>query len=172
MMRHARRVDDAPRPARETRTGPERVTTLPSEPARADTNLMSAHTLSRSTQTVELVQVLEINERLRLAQEAGDLVLVTAERLGLTGAQVHLRVIDRAATAVIPVQERRRELPCLPASAALARLLAAGAPTAPYLYGVFAETGAGRRELPILLHTDHLRAISSALSLRRHLWGV
>lgn len=133
---------------------------------------MSLHTLAPSTSTVELTQVLEINDRLRSAEAAGAW-LVTADLLGLTGATVLLRALDRAATLVIPQPERRREPSPLPGRAALRRLLATGAPTAPYLYGVFTEApSGGRRELPVTLHTDHLRSISCELEMRRHRWGV
>ena len=47
----------------------------------------------------------------------------------------------------------------------------AGNPSFPYLYGVFGEPDGGRR-LPAVVHTDHLRAISSALQLRHHRWGL
>lgn len=134
---------------------------------------MSAHTLSRSTLTVELLQVTQINEHLRLAEDADADLSLTAAFLKLGGATVRPRVIDTAAMLVIPVQERRGVDATLPAAAVLRRVLAIGPPTAPYLYGVFAEPGAaGRRELPVTLHTEHLRAISTALNMRRHLWGV
>jgi hypothetical protein len=133
---------------------------------------MPAHTLSRSTRTVELLQIIEINDHLLLAEESGGDPL-TAEILGLNGASVHPGMLDRAAILVLPQPERRREtVVVLPGNAWLRRLLPTGAPTAPYLYGVFAEGGAGRRELPVNLHTDQLRAISSLLGQPRHLWGV
>lgn len=140
---------------------------------------MSAPALARSTHTVELLQTQQINERLVLTAQSGGPPL-TAKALGLAGAAVRPWLIDLAAARVVPRQERRREsaglpggLPGgLPDGAALARLLAAGAPLAPYLYGVFAQPGGGRRELPVLLHTEHLLTISCELGLRRHLWGV
>jgi hypothetical protein len=51
-------------------------------------------------------------------------------------------------------------------------VLAAGDPSFPYLYGIFGEPGPGRRRLPVLVHTEHLRMISSVLELRRHRWGL
>ena len=133
---------------------------------------MSAHTLSRSTCTVELLQVDQINERLLLVDGTGSPPL-TAEQLGLSGATVVPRIIDRAAVLVVPLPERRRDVVAvLRPEAVLRRLLATGAPTAPYLYAVFAEGGGGRRELPVTVHTEHLRRVSGLLGLRRHVWGV
>jgi hypothetical protein len=133
---------------------------------------MSAHTLSRSTHTVELQQVVQVNERLLLMEAAGS-DPITADRLGLSGAGVVPKVVDRAAALVVAPQERRREVVAvLRPEAPPRRLLASGPPSAPYLYAVFAEGGGGRRELPVAVHTDHLRLISGLLNLRGHLWGV
>jgi hypothetical protein len=134
---------------------------------------MSAHTLSRATRTLELAQLFEINEQLLLDPTvAPDRMPLTAELFGLDGALVHTGVVDRAAALVVPRQERRREPQALPATALLQRLLAAGTPTFPYLYGVFAEASPGRRELPVPMHSEHLRRVSSLLGLRRHQWGA
>ena len=133
---------------------------------------MSVHTLSRSTSTVELFQVTEVNEMLLLVDATGS-PAPTAVQLGLSGATVVPRIIDRAAVLVVPLRDRRRDVVAvLRPEAVLHRLLAAGAPSAPYLYGVFGEAGGGRRELPVPVHTEHLVRLSVLLGLRRHLWGV
>lgn len=139
---------------------------------------MGLHTLASSTHTVEMLQVIEINDRLaaldpasgHIDQLAGNCLLITAEFLGMTGAQVHPRVVDRAAAAVLR-QERRNETLSLPGPAQLRSILAAGDPSFPYLYGIFGEPN-GRRRLPAVVHTGHLRTISSVLQFRRHRWGI
>jgi hypothetical protein len=71
----------------------------------------------------------------------------------------------------------------LPAGLELRRLEAAGPPSYPYVYGVFAggaeQAGAGHpAELHTAephtaeLHTAQLRTISALLALRGHAWGV
>jgi hypothetical protein len=81
---------------------------------------MATHTLASSTFTVEMLQVIELNDRLaRLDPTEGDCLMVTAEYLGLTGAQVHPRVVDRAAAHLLPRQDRRDETLALPASSLL-----------------------------------------------------
>jgi hypothetical protein len=140
---------------------------------------MGLHTLAPSTHTVEMLQVIEINDRLacldlgagEVDPRTGHQVAPTAEFLGLTGAHVHPRVVDRAAAAIL-LQERQHEILVLPGAARLRSLLAAGDPSFPYLYGIFGEPDGARRRLPAVVHTEHLRAISSALQFRHHRWGV
>jgi hypothetical protein len=134
---------------------------------------MSGHNLARSTHTVEMAQVVEINERLAAAfdSEAQESLLITAELLGLAGATVHPNVADRPVAALIPRQRSHNEVTALPGPARLVRVLAAGAPSYPYLYGAFAESAVGQRELPAILHTEQLKVISSMLRLRSHQWG-
>ena len=134
---------------------------------------MSGHTLASSTHTVEMVQVIELNDRLAaLDPTSGECLLITAEFLGLTGAEVHPRVVDRAAAMLLPRQSRHDEVLTLPGAAQLRSMLAAGDPSFPYLYGIFGEPNGGRRRLPVLVHTNHLRLISSVLQLRKHRWGA
>jgi hypothetical protein len=134
---------------------------------------LATHTLASSTFTVEMLQVIEVNDRLAsLDPTSGECLFITAEFLGLTGAQVHPRIVDRAAAQMLPRQDRQHETLALPASSLLRSILAAGDPSFPYLYGVFGEPGVGRRRLPVVVHTQHLQRISSVLELRRHRWGL
>lgn len=140
---------------------------------------MGLHTLAPSTHTVEMLQVIEINDRLagldpadgQVGTRTGHPLAPTAGFLGLTGAHVHPRVVDRPAAAILH-QERQHEILVLPGTARLRSLLAAGDPSFPYLYGIFGEPDGARRRLPAVVHTDHLRAISWALQFRHHRWGV
>ena len=131
---------------------------------------MSAHALAASTHTVELAQVEEINGHLGTDPADTHCLLVTAEFLGLTGATVHVLGLDRPVVLLLG-DRRRTPPPPLPAPARLRRLLAAGTPSYPYLYGLFGEPN-GRRELPAVLHTSHLETLSRVLGLRHHRWGV
>jgi hypothetical protein len=131
---------------------------------------MTSHTTAVTTGTVALDQVLRINVELRRCREADADPMLTAELLGLTGAAVHPRVLDRS-TAATPERRQRPPAP-LDALAPLRRLVATGGPgagDAPVLYGIFAELY-GRRELPVTLHPEQLRVISSALGLEHHRW--
>jgi hypothetical protein len=56
------------------------------------------------------------------------------------------------------------------AGAPLRFLESEGPPSYPYVYGIFASAGP-RGVTRIELHTANLRAISSQLSLRSHIWG-
>jgi hypothetical protein len=132
---------------------------------------MTSPTVAAAALTAELAQVLQVNEELRRLRSADADPMLTAELLGLTGAGVHLRVLDRAAATLTRYPERRRDLPGpLDAAAPLLRLLATGPADAPFVYGIFAERH-GRRELPVGVHAPQLRLISSALGLLHHSWG-
>ena len=95
------------------------------------------HPVPRTTHTLNLAQVAEINARLA---EPGGAVLLPAD-VGLEGA----------ASAIVEV-------------------VMEGSPTFGYLWARLRAGGAeaGR----VLLHTDHLRAISRALHLPHHHWGI
>ena len=132
---------------------------------------MYTHTLSRSTHTVEMLQVLELNEGLQSADAVtGECLLITAAFLGLSDCTVQLHLLDRPARCLVPRQHGDDHT--LPGAAQLREVMAAGAPSFPYLYGVFAEVNGGRRRLPAVLHTEHLQAISDVLKLRHHRWGL
>jgi hypothetical protein len=132
---------------------------------------MYGHTLSASTHTVEMLQVTELNDRIRsIEATAGAGELISAACLDLANVAVAPHLLDRAATSVIPRQvQPDREMP---GTALLRLVVAAGAPSFPYLYGLFAETNSPDGQLPAALHTCHLRAISDALGLHRHQWGT
>ncbi|HEX2806581.1 MAG TPA: hypothetical protein VHN80_10475 [Kineosporiaceae bacterium] len=133
---------------------------------------MFAHTLSASTHTLEMLQVIELNERIQaIDPTSGECVLITAEFLGLGDVPVQLHLLDRAATTSY-TPRRGAPVDTMPGAAQLRAVVAAGAPSFPYLYGVFGETNGGRRRLPAALHTHHLQAISGALTLRHHQWGL
>ena len=133
---------------------------------------MYAHTLSASTHTLEMLQVTELNERIQSIDPVSDeCVLITAEFLGLGDAPVQLHLLDRAATTSL-TQRRDAAVDTMPGAAQLRAVIAAGAPTFPYLYGVFGEINSERRRLPAALRTHHLQAISGALKLPHHQWGL
>jgi hypothetical protein len=132
---------------------------------------MFTHTLSRSTHTIEMAQVMELNEGIQSADAVtGECLLITAEFLGLRDTTVQLHLLDRPARCLIP--RLHTDDHTLPGAAQLREVMAAGAPSFPYLYGVFAETNGGRRRLPAVLHTEQLQAISDVLRLRHHRWGL
>lgn len=125
---------------------------------------------SQTVHGVEFAQVLQINEELRRLREADADPMLTAELLGLTGASVHVRVLDRAAATLATYPDRRREFPePLDAAAPLRRVLATGEAGTPFVYGIFAERH-GRRDLPVGLLPAQLRLVSSALGLH-HRWA-
>lgn len=94
------------------------------------------HPVPRTTHTLNLAQVAEINERL------------AAPGAALPAAAVGLE----------------------PAAAAVAEVVMEGSPTFGYLWARLHAGGAeaGR----VLLHSDHLRALSRALHLPNHHWGL
>ena len=127
---------------------------------------MARHLIARSTYTVEMQQLQQINQA--LAGPAG--AAATAVELGLAGRVIALDEVDGGALRACG----RRHVPPgavagVPGQGRLRRVLATGAPAFPYLYGLF--DGAGSELVPVLLHTEQLRRISALLGLR-HRWGV
>lgn len=59
----------------------------------------------------------------------------------------------------------------VPADAVLRFLEAVGPPSYPYVFGHFSRPGEPDTAR-IALHTAHLRAVSTQLRLRRHIWGA
>jgi hypothetical protein len=110
------------------------------------------HELSPGTHTVELQQIAEINDRLR-----PDGARLTAGAIGFTG--------------VTGVGSKPEVAEARAAHALwLLRVRLEGSPSFPWVYGEFAPNP-GQPPLRTLLHTPHLRAISSALGLHHH-WGA
>jgi hypothetical protein len=57
-----------------------------------------------------------------------------------------------------------------PPGATLAEVVLEGSPSFGYLWGHF--RAAGGEAVRVLLHTDHLRAVSRAMHLPHHHWGL
>ena len=132
---------------------------------------MSGHPLCASTLTLELLQVSQLNERLTAtAGSTGSGPTITALDLELAEARVVAGVLDRAVSHLVPAP--RSGSTVLPGAAVLASVLAVGAPSFPYLYGVFTGSAGGAAHLPALLHTRQLQVLSQLLRLTHHQWGV
>jgi hypothetical protein len=130
------------------------------------------HTLAGSTHTAEMVQLMEINDRLvALATAPDEPPLITSADLDLADARVDPRVLDRTAALLLPRRERQDQTLSLPQGAPLQSMLATGDPRFPHIYGIFTEPR-GRRRLPVAVHTEHLHLISGILGFPRHVWGL
>lgn len=117
------------------------------------------HELARSTHTLELQQIHELNTELATAEQTG--TGISAESLGMTGHPV---------TGPAGTTAPRG----LPAQAVLDHLAAEGPPDFPYIVGRFRIRGgteAGAAPLRADMHTTVLRRLSAALHLH-HLWGT
>jgi hypothetical protein len=118
-------------------------------------------------------QIEELNER--IPAHRGDREL-TADSLGLADTTIHPEALDRVAATMAQMATGPHRQPLIggtvPPPAALAQVVAAGAPSFPYIYGLFAAGNSAGPQLPVMLHTRQLQAISSALHLRHHRWGV
>ena len=103
---------------------------------------------------------------------------VVAGQLKLTlstsgGDEKVLEIISAGETFGEAVMFAGRPYP-VTATALLRSVLAAGAPTFPYLYGLFGQASAGPGaddQLPALLHTRQLVLISRLLRLPHQHWG-
>lgn len=104
---------------------------------------------------------------------------MTAHAMATTTHTTELRQIEemnaalsggaRPTAAWLGIRDR------VPGDAVLRGLRAAGPPSYPYIYGIFARDGgtaADGRPVPVELHTRQLRAITDRLHLRAHIWGV
>jgi hypothetical protein len=136
----------------------------------------SRHSVDPTTRTLEMTQIRDINAHLSRKAEA-----LRAGDLGLAELCIHLREIDSVACRGAHVRSHSTsssaaDLALVP-EAPLRRLVAAGSPLFPYIYGLFGEAGprGGEDETrpltPVPLHTAQLRRISAGLGLRQH-WGV
>ncbi len=130
---------------------------------------MPVYTLASSTRTLELTQMLEVNQRLVTRDSSSGCVLITAQLLGLADVTIDNRVLDHAVLKLIGAERRSDQPTALPGAAKLRELMATGDPTYPHLYGLFGEP-VGRRRLAVRVRPAQLRVISRALSLPAHVW--
>ena len=107
------------------------------------------HPLDRTTHTIEMTQIDQINERLEHQ-------VVTAADVGAGGSVL---LSGRIAGGV------------LPGSAVLIRIDWDGDPSFPYIHGQFAEHVGGRVLWRVDVHTSFLKALDRALALHQA-WGV
>ena len=103
---------------------------------------LHAHAPSHATHTIEMRQIIEINQHI-----GSGAVRITATEIGV------------------------EHLPAAGSGASLRHLHMEGSPTFPYVFGVFDLPGAGAHGHGVPLHTHHLRALSKALNLHHH-WGL
>lgn len=103
---------------------------------------MPQHPLSRTTHTLDMEQIAELDDRL----VAPNARTVTAEELGIADAR-------------------------LAPSAALTKVWWEGAPEFPYIFGDFAASSGSGAAVHVALHTPHLLKLSQLLGLH-HRWGV
>jgi hypothetical protein len=138
---------------------------------------MCPHEIASTTHSLEMTQIQQINRHLANAGTG-----LRAQDLDLVGVAVHPDHVDTVAAhrahlpahllSPSPAVER------LAPDARLVQLVAAGSPTFPYIYGLFASHGldttdpatTGVRLLPVTLHTRQLRLISAHCHLH-HRWG-
>lgn len=109
---------------------------------------MIRSSLPKTTHTLEMAQVVELNER--LADHHGS-AEITAEALGMAGARLH----PPGAAG-------------LAGGAVLVRVSWQGSPEFPDIYGHF---GPGRGSSEALLHTAALNQLAHALGVRQ-CWGI
>jgi hypothetical protein len=106
----------------------------------------------RTTHTVEMSQIDELNRRL---SEGPSLASITATQLGVEGA------------SIISGPDSGR----LPGTAVLDRLCWDGPPQWPYIHAHFSPRGAGVGSLVVDLHTGALQELSHRLHLHQT-WGL
>jgi hypothetical protein len=111
------------------------------------------HSVPRTTHTVDMAQIEELNRR--LADPTTYQRVVTADDLGLADAQL-LNGVDGG----------------LPGSAVLVQLGWDGSPEFPYIHGRFSVAGAvdAASLLHVDLHTAALNALAHKLGIRQR-WG-
>jgi len=114
------------------------------------------HQLPRTTHTVEMDQIAELNDRLGEGEPSP---AIRASMLGLQGAELSAGSDDSQHT--------------LPGDALLARLSSDGPPEYPYVHAHFrtSASASDQGSLKVELHTDALRKLSHLLHLQ-HVWGV
>ena len=107
------------------------------------------HPLDRTTHTIEMTQIDQINQRLEHQ-------VVTAADVGAGGSVL---LTGRVAGGT------------LPSSAVLIRIDWDGDPTFPYIHGQFAEHAGGKVLWRVDVHTSFLKALDRVLALQQA-WGV
>lgn len=112
------------------------------------------HAFPRTTHTVEMTQIAELNDRLMTRDPAA---AISASDLGLAGAAL-LSGGDAERTS-------------LPAQAVLERVCYDGPPEFPYVHAHFRPTPTEPGKLTVDLHTHALRELSHRLHLPG-VWGV
>ena len=112
------------------------------------------HQLPRTTHTVEMEQIAELNGGLR---EGDPSPAIRASMLGLQGAELSAGSDESQHT--------------LPGDALLVRLSSDGPPEYPYVHAHFRTGASDQGSLKVELHTDALRKLSHLLHLQ-HVWGV
>jgi hypothetical protein len=111
------------------------------------------HQLSRTTHTVEMEQIEELNNGLR---ERDPSQAIRASLLDLQEVELTSGSDGNPGS--------------LPADAVLVSISCDGPPEYPYLYAHFRAHPGDQDSLTVELHTDALRKLSSLLHLQ-HLWG-
>jgi hypothetical protein len=138
---------------------------------------MPGHKVAETTRSLEMAQIQQINQQL-----ATDRARPRAQDLGVAGVTIRPGQVDTIAA-------RRAHLPAhlsfvaltvdeVASDSRLVELVAAGSPTFPYIYGLFAGGGADTTNavrsdasmLPVTLHTAQLRTISARYRFHHH-WG-
>lgn len=113
---------------------------------------MSEHPLDPTTHTVEMTQIAELNEHLKLPQSAP----VTAADLGLQGARMRG---GRGAGGSLAGPE------------VVVSVSWTGSPAFPDIFANFGVKGTGQVSGRVQLHTAQLKELSHRLGLR-HGWGL
>jgi hypothetical protein len=112
------------------------------------------HQLSRTTHTVEMAQIAELNEGLRESKRAQ---AISASLLGLQGVEASSGSDDDHSS--------------LPGDAFLVGISFDGPPAFPYVHAQFGTDPSDRGSLTVDLHTDTLRKLSHLLNFH-HVWGA
>ena len=116
--------------------------------------MQHSHQISRTTHTVEMAQIAEINDGLRAREGTR---AIRASLLGMQGVKRSPGSNDDNESS-------------LPEEASITRLSFDGPPEFPYVHGHFRTDLRDHGSLTVDLHTDALRRLSHLLGLQ-HAWG-